>query len=125
MNCLVDLSKVICLGCADGRAKGDERQDSYQYSGQCLVGRKTVGGAWRSRLEPVDLDVVSIVTYIEDVEERLTLMVLVSSSRPSFLSTKNSWTSLRWSPWSWITSPISASLTMVPLQAVISQYGFE
>jgi hypothetical protein len=44
-------------------------------------------------------------------------MVLGSSSRPSFLSMRNSWTSLRWSPWSWITSPISESLTMVPLQA--------
>lgn len=46
-----------------------------------------------------------------------TLMFLGSSSNPSFLFTKNSWTSLRWSPWSWITSPISASLTIVPLQA--------
>lgn len=44
-------------------------------------------------------------------------MVLGSSSRPSFLSMRNSWTSLRWSPWSWITSPMSESLTMVPLQA--------
>jgi hypothetical protein len=24
---------------------------------------------------------------------------------------------LRWSPWSWTTSPISTSVTMVPLQA--------
>lgn len=48
-------------------------------------------------------------------------MVLASSSRPSFLSVRNSWTSLRWSPWSWITSPISLSTTMVPLQAASRQ----
>ena len=50
---------------------------------------------------------------------KFTLMVLASSSKPSFLSVRNSWTSLRWSPWSWITSPISVSTTMVPLQAII------
>lgn len=44
-------------------------------------------------------------------------MVFASSPSPSFLSVKKSWTSLRWSPCSWTTSPISASLTMVPLQA--------
>ena len=30
---------------------------------------------------------------------------------------RNSETLSLWSPWSWMTSPISASLTMVPLQA--------
>jgi hypothetical protein len=44
-------------------------------------------------------------------------MVFASRPRPSFLSVRNSCTSLRWSPWSWITSPISVSVTTVPLQA--------
>lgn len=66
------------------------------------------------RLETVDLVHVSL--KIKNGNVRLTLMVLASNSSPS-LATKNSWTSFLWSPWSWMTSPISLSATIVPLQA--------
>lgn len=63
------------------------------------------------------LTVVNMCSWRSTDAKYLTLMVLASSSRPSFLSIKNSCTSLRWSPCNWITSPISVSLTIVPLQA--------